>query len=122
MSYNLHDYTVKILHDKEDGDFIAVLDEIPTCSAFGDTPEAALKELEFAFEGCLKAAIDNDIPFPAPFTREEPLEDFSGKFSVRLPRSLHRNLVKQAKMENVSLNQEILHLLSFALGIKKRVG
>lgn len=118
MLYNFHDYTVKIIPDKEDGDFIAVLEEMPTCSAFGETPEQAMKELETAFNGCLKAAQDNDIPFPEPSLKEEPLTEFSGKFSVRIPRSLHRNLVKQARMENVSLNQEILHLLSLALGMK----
>lgn len=118
MSYRFHDYTIKIIPDKEDEDFIAVLEEIPTCSAFGETPEQAMKELETAFNGCLKAAQDNDIPFPEPSSGKELLSEFSGRFPIRIPRSLHCSLVKQAKMENVSLNQEILHLLSFALGKK----
>ena len=47
-----------------------------------------------------------DIPMPS-----YP-EEHSGKFNVRLPKSLHRELAEAAKRENVSLNQYVLLLLS----------
>lgn len=46
-------------------------------------------------------------PVDAPQQRE-----FSGKFNVRLPRSLHAALVSEAEAEGVSLNQLVLAKLS----------
>ncbi|MCL1873026.1 MAG: type II toxin-antitoxin system HicB family antitoxin [Clostridiales bacterium] len=39
-------------------------------------------------------------------------QEFSGKISLRLPKSLHRILVQGAKEEGVSLNQFILYKLA----------
>lgn len=40
------------------------------------------------------------------------LMDYSGKLSLRIPRSLHMKLVEDAKMEGISLNQYALYKLS----------
>ena len=45
-----------------------------------------------------------------------PEEDYSGKFVVRVPRSLHRDLVETAEQEGVSLNQYINVVLARAVG------
>lgn len=39
-------------------------------------------------------------------------EDYSGKFTVRLPRSLHQALVDRAEKEGVSLNLFVTNALS----------
>jgi predicted HicB family RNase H-like nuclease len=39
-------------------------------------------------------------------------EDYSGKFTVRLPRSLHEALVDRAEQEGVSLNLFVTNALS----------
>jgi|SRR3972149_8149199 len=49
----------------------------------------------------------HDIPLPS-----YP-EEYSGKFNVRLPKSLHRSLAEGAKREGVSLNQYVLTLLAW---------
>jgi predicted HicB family RNase H-like nuclease len=51
-----------------------------------------------------------DIPLPATE------QDYSGKFVLRLPKSLHRRLAQQAEQEGVSLNQYAVSLLSEATG------
>lgn len=38
-------------------------------------------------------------------------EEYSGKFNLRLPRSLHRRLAELAEREGVSLNQLVVSLL-----------
>lgn len=38
--------------------------------------------------------------------------EYSGKISLRLPKSLHKDLVNNAKNEGVSLNQYVLYKLS----------
>lgn len=47
-------------------------------------------------------------------THEELIKDieYSGKISLRIPKSLHAALVDQAKQEGISLNQYILYRLS----------
>ena len=43
-------------------------------------------------------------------------EDFSGKFVVRVPKSMHRRLSDAAQADGVSLNQWIVAALASALG------
>lgn len=43
---------------------------------------------------------------------KKSLEGYSGKLVLRIPRSLHRALKKQAALEGVSLNQYMLYKLS----------
>jgi len=38
--------------------------------------------------------------------------EYSGKISLRVPKTLHRELVKNARHENISLNQYILYKLA----------
>jgi antitoxin HicB len=118
MQYSLYDYTIKIFPDTEDGDFIATLEEIPSISAFADSPEGALKELEIAFHGCQEVAVKENIDLPKPSKWQEK-KHFSGKFSLRLPRTLHGKLAERANAENISLNQEILYLLALSLGVRR---
>jgi antitoxin HicB len=54
------------------------------------------------------------IPEPEP----EPESIFSGKFIVRIPSSLHRQLVERAQRENVSLNQLVVYLLSYNVSLR----
>lgn len=44
----MKDYHINIFHCDEDGGYIADTPDLKACSAFGDTPEAALKEVEMA--------------------------------------------------------------------------
>ena len=43
-----------------------------------------------AMRGWLEVALEDGIPVPEP----RPLEAYSGKFVARVPRSLHRDLVR----------------------------
>lgn len=116
--YNLYDYHLEIFQDERDKDFGAFIKEIPHVSAFGPTPADAIKELEVAYKLWLKVASEKGDKIPKPSSLENP-EEYSGRFSVRLPKSMHMELVKKARKEEISLNQEILYLLALALGIKK---
>jgi antitoxin HicB len=66
----------------------------------------------------LEVALEEGIPIPEP----RPDEDYSGKFVVRVPRSLHRELVQRAEQEGVSLNQYINVALAYAAGRPLCVG
>ena len=49
-------YTIEIFYSEEDEGYIAVVPELPGCSAFGETPEEALKEVKIAIELWIKTA------------------------------------------------------------------
>lgn len=42
----------------------------------------------------------------------DSLEDYSGQFKLRIPRSLHRSLAEHSKREGISMNQYCMYLLS----------
>ena len=62
----MNDYHINIFYSEEDGGYIADIPDLDSCSAFGDTPEQALKELETAKKAWLEAARQSGKPIPAP--------------------------------------------------------
>lgn len=84
--------------------FAATVPELPGCVAEGATREEALGNLQDALESWLSAALESGIEIPVPRGESEP-EEYSGRFSVRVPRSLHRRLAMRAEAEGCSLNQ-----------------
>lgn len=60
------DYHINIFYSDEDGGYIADVPDLEACSAFGETPEAALAEVERAKAAWIAAARDAGKPVPAP--------------------------------------------------------
>ena len=52
----MRDYHINIFYSDEDGGYIADIPDLPYCSAYGDTPEEALKEILIAKEAWLERA------------------------------------------------------------------
>lgn len=104
-------YTIELRQDPEEGWFARVK-ELQGCMSQGDTAEEAIAMIREAMELWLEVALEEGLPIPEP--RSE--EDYSGKFVVRVPRSLHRELAERAKREGVSLNQYINVALARATG------
>jgi predicted RNase H-like HicB family nuclease len=59
-------YAIEIFYSEEDGGYIAIVPELPGCSAFGKTEEEALKEVKIAMSLWLETAreIGREIPVP----------------------------------------------------------
>lgn len=104
-------YPIEVFWSDEDDGYIAIVPDLPGCSAWGTSEAEAIGEAHDAIAAWLKAAksAGHAIPEPMP-----PLDEagFSGKFLMRLPRRLHADLARKAKREGVSLNQYVLYLLS----------
>jgi predicted RNase H-like HicB family nuclease len=104
-------YPVQIFWSDEDEGYIAVVPDLPGCSAFGETAQEALGESGEAIEAWLEAARAAGNPIPRP--SQPPLhKKHSGKLLVRMPQTLHGLLVMQAEREGVSLNQYVVYLLT----------
>jgi antitoxin HicB len=104
-------YTIELQRDAEEGWFVRVK-ELPGCTSQGDTAEEAVAMIQDAMRGWLEVALEMGDAIPEP----RPEEEYSGKFVVRVPRSLHRELVETADREGVSLNQYINVALAHATG------
>lgn len=104
-------YPLEIFWSEEDKGFIAEAPDLPGCSAWGATESNAAREAQRAMVAWLEAAHAAGREIPEP-TTVEPLDRYSGKFVVRVPRSVHARLARKAKQEGVSLNQLISSVLS----------
>ena len=62
----MNDYHINIFYSAEDGGYIADIPYLDSCSAFGDTPEQALAQVEQAKQAWLEAAQQAGKPVPPP--------------------------------------------------------
>ncbi len=62
----MRDYHINIFYSEEDGGYIADIPDLVSCSAFGQTPEQALEEVEKAKQAWIDAARQSGKPIPSP--------------------------------------------------------
>ena len=105
-------YTYRVEWSEEDKAFIGRCLEFPSLAAHGSTHQQALQEIASVVDFTVKDLEKEKEPIPEPFGARK----FSGKFVVRLPRSLHRQLAETAEREGVSLNQFINVALAQSVG------
>ncbi|WP_327866118.1 type II toxin-antitoxin system HicB family antitoxin [Aneurinibacillus aneurinilyticus] len=103
-------YSVQIQHmnDESGQYYYAKVMELDGCHADGRTVEEAYKNLRVVMSDWIDIKLEHGDPIPEPV----PEEEYSGKFVVRVPKSLHRQLAQMAAKEGISLNQYVLHKLS----------
>lgn len=101
-------YDYRIQYSQQDELFVGSVVEWPSLKAHGDTQDEALDEIKKAVELSIEDCREADDDYPEPFN----LREFSGRFSVRIQPSLHRELSKEAQDEGVSLNQLVTRKLS----------
>jgi antitoxin HicB len=99
-------YPIELLED--DQTFTASHPDLPGCVSFGESPDEAVAELKKVKTLWIKGRLDSGKVIPEPSS----VDDFSGKFVLRIPRALHKSLDYEARQQNVSLNQYVSHVLS----------
>ena len=62
----MKDYHINIFYSDEDEGYIADIPDLKACSAFGNTADEALREVQIAKEAWLEAAKAEDKPIPIP--------------------------------------------------------
>jgi predicted RNase H-like HicB family nuclease len=62
----MKDYHINVFYSEEDGGYIADIPDLKFCSAFGATPEEAVREVECAKTAWLEAARAEGNPIPRP--------------------------------------------------------
>lgn len=94
----------------EDNEWLAHFEELPHVSAFADSPEEALKELDIAWSEVKKSYIAKGEEVPQSIVNKR----FSGQFNVRIDKRIHKNLAIEAMRAGISLNA----LVSQKLAVK----
>ena len=101
-------YRMDIVEDKDEGGFIVTYPDLPGCISCGETIESAVANAIDAKEVWLEAAIEEGIEINEP----DSLDDYSGQFKLRIPKSLHKSLAEHSQREGISMNQYCVYLLS----------
>ncbi len=104
-----------LVHPAEEGGYVAEIPELPGCITQAETLEELERNIEDARKAWIKVAFEQGLDIPKP--RQE--EVYSGRFVIRVPKSLHRSLAEQASDEGTSLNQYVLSLLASRSTLKQ---
>ena len=94
-------YTYRVTWSEDDHAYVSLCAEFPSLSWLAKTPEAALKGIRKLVADVRKDLHENGETIPEPIACRR----YSGKFMVRVPPEIHRNLAIQAAESGVSLNR-----------------
>ncbi len=106
--YMAMNYRMEIVEDREEGGFVVSFPDLPGCITCGETIEDAILNARDAKRTWLEAVVEEGILVPEP----EELDQYSGQFKLRIPRSLHRSLAEHSRREGISMNQYCVYLLA----------
>jgi antitoxin HicB len=110
-------YPIRIYPEPDGSGYTAEIPDLPGCITCADTLEELWAMIEDAKRTWIEGSLEESLPIAEPSWSTE--DNGSGKFTVRVPRSLHRKLVEQARREGVSLNQFINVALAETIGYRQ---
>lgn len=94
-------YTYRVTWSEDDGEYVGLCAEFPSLSWLAKTPEAALKGIRKVVADVVEDMKRSGEKVPESIARKR----FSGKFIVRVPPEVHRDLAIQAAESGISLNR-----------------
>lgn len=94
-------YTYRVTWSEDDQEYVGLCAEFPSLSWLAPTPEAAIKGIRKVVADVVHDMREHSEEPPAPIA----IRRFSGKFMVRVPPEVHRDLALKAAEAGVSLNR-----------------
>lgn len=94
-------YTYQVVWSEDDSEYVATVAEFPSLSWLADTRRDAEDGLVSLVGDVLTDMTASGEALPTPLGQRT----YSGKFNLRIPPALHRDLAMEAAREGVSLNQ-----------------
>ena len=101
-------YTYRVTWSEADQEFAGLCTEFPSLSWLAKSPEAALRGIRRLVDEVVSDLVKNKETPPAPISAR----CFSGRFIVRIPPDVHRELALKAAEQGISLNRLISSKLS----------
>jgi predicted HicB family RNase H-like nuclease len=116
MIFDPESYTISIRKENHDGEILYVgrVAEFPNISSFEDSFEEARALVIDAIQTLKKIADETQTQFPAPYPIQS--DEFSGRITLRLPKTLHAKISRQAAQEDVSVNQYLVTAIATYAG------
>jgi predicted RNase H-like HicB family nuclease len=94
-------YTYRVTWSEDDQEHVGLCAEFPSLSWLAASPEAALRGIRGVVADVVADMQASGEAIPPPLASRS----FSGKFMVRVPPEVHRELVLEAAEAGVSLNR-----------------
>lgn len=113
---NVMDYKIELskLSDDDGGGYIAYIPQLD-CYGDGETIEDAIKDVRQVAEDIIQLANEDGKEIPNP-QYYKVTDDYSGKLTLRIPKSLHKQVTERAMKENCSINQLIQNYIAMGIG------
>ena len=94
-------YTYRVTWSEEDEEYVGLCAELPSLSWLAATPEDALEGIRQVVAEVVADLEANQENVPEPLA----IRQYSGKFMIRIPPEVHRQLAIEAAEAGVSLNR-----------------
>jgi predicted HicB family RNase H-like nuclease len=94
-------YTYRVTWSEEDDEYVGLCIEFPSVSWLAASPEDSLAGIRATVADVVADLQTNGEPVPEPLATKT----YSGRFMVRIPPTLHRQLALQAAEAGISLNR-----------------
>jgi len=101
-------YTYRVTWSEDDREYVGLCAEFPSLSWLADSPEGALQGIRAVVAEAVRDMVRGGEAVPEPLATGK----YSGKFIVRVPPEVHRDLVVEAAEAGVSLNRLVSAKLS----------
>ena len=101
-------YAYRVIWSKDDKEYVGLCAEFPSLSWLAQDMESAFRGIRELVADVVRDMKDNGEPIPEPVT----CKIYSGKFQVRVPPDVHRDLAIEAAESGVSLNRIVSAKLS----------
>jgi predicted HicB family RNase H-like nuclease len=101
-------YAYRVIWSEGDEEYVGLCAEFPSLSWLAKTPESALKGIRKVVSEVVQDMAANNEKVPEPISCKR----YSGKFVVRVPPEIHRDLAIKAAESGISLNRLISSKLS----------
>ena len=101
MANKIDKYSYRVMWSEDDQEYIGLCSEFPSLSWLEGTQEKTLKGIKKLVNECISDLKKCGEEVPEPIATR----NYSGKFMVRVPPEIHRQLAVQAAESGVSLNR-----------------
>lgn len=115
MNIDPSQYSIQIRQIEVDGEMVfeARIKELPDVVDYGESVQEAYDLATDTIIGTAEAFLKLGREFPLPAKEDN---DYSGRVTLRIPKTMHRHLAMSADSDGVSLNTYIIQALSYFIG------
>lgn len=112
----MNDYRMEIyqLETTAGKEWAVEFPDLKGCCGGGSTIEEAIADAQENKEAYIADLKEEGKKLPIPTTKDD--SKYSGKFTVRMSKSLHRKVAERADTEQISMNQFITEAIAAYLG------